>query len=471
MTYSIIKKSQLEGTKRIDAEYYQPEFLHAVELIKSKAYDRLGDIITILADYHANGSYEILRKNVQLSRNPDYALMVRAVDLQTNNYEDNVRYVSKPAYEFLKKTKIIGGEIIIDKIGNAGEVFLMPNLDRPVTLGMNLFMLHLKNEYSPVYVYLFLTSKYGRSIILQRVTGTAPTSIDKESVRGILIPQPSKEVVKQVNSIILDYFQALKDSTNYYQQAEELLLEELEINKLNLENQLSYVINLSDCGQKKRWDADYFQPKYTILLDYLKKNCNAVPLGELVNIKKGIEPGADEYFNPSFAGATDCREGKPFIRVSNMSKNGINDNNQQYLRERLYQELKNDYEPKKGEILLTKDASVGVAYYLKEDIEGIISGGILRLKLKDKNIEPEYLTLCLNSIIGQMQAERDSGGSVIAHWKPEQIKNVLIPVLPKETQLKIGNLVRQSFVARKKAKELLNKAKREVENLIEKVGE
>ena len=27
MTYSIIKKSQLEGALRLDAEYYQPEFL------------------------------------------------------------------------------------------------------------------------------------------------------------------------------------------------------------------------------------------------------------------------------------------------------------------------------------------------------------------------------------------------------------------------------------------------------------
>ncbi len=89
------------------------------------------------------------------------------------------------------------------------------------------------------------------------------------------------------------------------------------------------------------------------------------------------------------------------------------------------------------------------------------------MKLKSE-IESEYLALCLNSIIGQMQAERDAGGSVIAHWKPEQIKNILIPILPKTTQQKIAELVQKSHESRKKAKELSEEAKRKVEEMIEK---
>jgi len=68
-----------------------------------------------------------------------------------------------------------------------------------------------------------------------------------------------------------------------------------------------------------------------------------------------------------------------------------------------------------------------------------------------------------------MQIERDAGGSVIVHWKPEQIKNLQVPILAKVTQQKIADLVRQSHEARKKVKELLERAKREVEDLIETV--
>ena len=174
-------------------------------------------------------------------------------------------------------------------------------------------------------------------------------------------------------------------------------------------------------------------------------------------MKKGFEPGSEAY----------QEEGKLFIRVSSISKLGIDDKDQKYLSEDLYQKLKTDYEPRVGEILLTKDATPGIAYVVKEPIEGVISGGIIRLKIKE-NVDSEYLALCANSIVGRMQVERDAEGSVIAHWKPEQIRYILIPVLPKSTQQKIAELVRKSHEAREKSKELLEEAKRKVEEMIEK---
>ncbi len=66
-----------------------------------------------------------------------------------------------------------------------------------------------------------------------------------------------------------------------------------------------------------------------------------------------------------------------------------------------------------------------------------------------------------------MQVERDCGGSVILHWKPEQVKRLQIPLLPLSIQQEISSLVQQSHEARKKAKELLEIAKRAVEIAIE----
>ncbi len=227
------------------------------------------------------------------------------------------------------------------------------------------------------------------------------------------------------------------------------------------------IIQKSQLEGAMRIDAEYYQPKYAIIEEKIKKH-NAHKLGDLVSLKKGIEVGAEEYQEPSFAEALAGEGRKIFIRVSSMTKFGIIESDQKYLSDKLYESLKENFEPKRGEILLTKDATLGVACVLKENIQGIISGGTLRLKLKDAEVEAEYLALCLNSIIGQMQAERDAGGSIIAHWKPEQIKNVLVPILSKEIQQKISDLVRKSHEARKKSKELLEEAKRKVEEIIEK---
>ena len=130
------------------------------------------------------------------------------------------------------------------------------------------------------------------------------------------------------------------------------------------------------------------------------------------------------------------------------------------------------YQPKKDEILLSKDATTGIAYYLNEEPKQmIVSGGILRLKILSQKILPEYLTLALNSVIVQKQIERDVGGSVINHWRPDQVKSTIIPILGNAKQKEIKELIEQSFFYRKQSNSLLEIAKRGVEIAIEKSEE
>ena len=140
---------------------------------------------------------------------------------------------------------------------------------------------------------------------------------------------------------------------------------------------------------------------------------------------------------------------------------------EKYISEELYAEIK-EYQPQKGEILLSKDATPGIAYHLSAEPEKMIpAGGILRLKTKTDKIGNEYLTLVLNSILTQEQINRDVGGSVILHWRPDQVAGTVIPILHQEKQAEIQQKVIESFNFRKHAKDLLEHAKRAVEIAIE----
>ena len=97
----------------------------------------------------------------------------------------------------------------------------------------------------------------------------------------------------------------------------------------------------------------------------------------------------------------------------------------------------------------------------------IPAGGILRLKSKTDKIGNEYLTLVLNSILTQEQVKRDVGGSVILHWRPDQVAGTVIPILHQEKQVEIEQKVVESFNLRTRAKDLLEHAKRAVEVAIE----
>ncbi len=153
---------------RFDAEYYSPEYLEAEKLVKSKPNQELRNLISILTDYHANGSYETLRNNVQLLDYPDYALMIRTVDFERDDFEHDVKYISEHAYNFLKKTQIFGKEIVINKIGNAGKVYVVPPLKRKVSLGMNQFMIRPNENIVDGYLYVYLSCKYGSRLLQQK---------------------------------------------------------------------------------------------------------------------------------------------------------------------------------------------------------------------------------------------------------------------------------------------------------------
>lgn len=151
----------------------------------------LGELIDILTDYHANGSYKVLKKNVELKCAEDFAWMVRSTDFE-NNFQNEKRYITKAAYEFLKKSRIFGGEIIMSKIGNAGKIYLMPEITRPCSLAMNLFLIRInRTRASNKYVYRYLKSRRGETQILSKLKGVATQTITKENVRSLRIPMTS----------------------------------------------------------------------------------------------------------------------------------------------------------------------------------------------------------------------------------------------------------------------------------------
>jgi len=152
------------------------------------------EIISILTDYHANGSYKILKDNVELLDFKEYALMIRTTDLENNNFIKGVKYINEKAYNFLKKTKIFGGELIINKIGSAGNVYLMPYLNIPVSLGMNQFMIRLKKDYSNIFYYKLLTTEYYTNVIKSNVQGAVTKTITKEAIKNIDIIIPPIEL-------------------------------------------------------------------------------------------------------------------------------------------------------------------------------------------------------------------------------------------------------------------------------------
>lgn len=174
-----------------------------------------GDIIELLTDYHANGSYKLLKEHVELLDNENYAWMIRSTDFE-NEFKNNFKYINEKAYNFLEKTKIFGNEIIMSKIGNAGKIYLMPVVNRPVSLAMNLFLIRVKEKLAiSSYVYRFLLTNIGQKQINERCKGAATQTITKDNVRSIKIYLPNTLSEQQK---IVEKLDALQEQTKQLEQ-------------------------------------------------------------------------------------------------------------------------------------------------------------------------------------------------------------------------------------------------------------
>lgn len=310
---------------------------------------------------------------------------------------------------------------------------------------------------SPEYLAAFLSCKFGVQDIKRRARQSInQTNVNPEEVKQIFIPMFSSGLQSRVTDNFDRGYDLLLTSKDLYSQAESLLTSNLGLDDLCLSTESNNIKSFkSSFLSTGRLDAEYYQPKYDELIDKIKRSSYEV-LANLVDIQKSIEPGSDAY----------QESGIPFYRVSNLTKFGLTQPDI-HLDKHKYIDIIN---PEKDTILLTKDGTVGVAYKVTENIGGITSGAVLHLNIKkDKKfaVLPDYLTLVLNSKVVKLQAERDAGGSIIQHWKPSEIEEVVIPLLEMEIQKQISDLIQKSFQLKIESEQLLEDAKSLVEYAIE----
>jgi type I restriction enzyme, S subunit len=158
----------------------------------------LGEILELITDYHANGSYETLKENVELLERKDFAIMIRTTNFEQNDFSINLKYINEDAYYFLKKSTVYPGDIIMNKIANAGSVYFMPNLYRPVSLAMNLFLLRVNRQKANQH-FIFYYLKINESYVKQFAEGSVTKTITKNAVRNLVIRKPS---IEKQNSIV-----------------------------------------------------------------------------------------------------------------------------------------------------------------------------------------------------------------------------------------------------------------------------
>ena len=456
MNYSIIPLSRVRAdSARIDAEHYQEVYLTNQAKLSSFGATSLKHLLSMPV---------VTGHTPSMESHSYYGGRTRFI--KTDNLrefritQDFRHYLSESGNAAIRRSELRPKDLIVAIIGAdykiVGRAAVVREKDLPANINQNIALIRPQDHQSSEFLCAYLNSKIGRHALWYLSRQTEQVNLNCREIEEVLVPQLSGSLIRAIESTYNVAIQFEDESETAFAEAHSILLSELGLDDWQPKHQPSFVTSYSEASQAGRLDADYFQPKY----DGIFASIESYPggwdtLGNLVMIRKGVEVGSREYID----------EGVPFVRVSNLSPFEISE--EKYVSEELCALIK-QHQPEQGEILFSKDATPGIAHYLRGQPQRLIpSSGILRLKSKTDKMVPECLTLALNSILTKQQAERDVGGSVILHWTPAQIARVAIPILVEEAQIQIQQLAVEGSTLHQQSKRLLECAKRAVEIAIE----
>lgn len=161
---------------------------------------RIADYTEIVTDYVANGSFASLKENVTYFEDPNYAVLIRLTDYN-RGFDGQFVYIDERAYNFLSKTQLFGGEIIISNVGaNVGTVFKAPYLRKKMNLGPNSIM--VKTKGNDDFYYYWFSSPNGQESIKSILSGSAQPKFNKTSFRNLELPIPPLNEQKAIAHIL-----------------------------------------------------------------------------------------------------------------------------------------------------------------------------------------------------------------------------------------------------------------------------
>ena len=145
-------------------------------------------------------------------------------------------------------------------------------------------------------------------------------------------------------------------------------------------------------------------------------------------------------------------EGVPFLRVTDITKSN---ESKKFISKEEHKELVKRCKPEKGDVLYTKNGTIGIAKMIDWDYEFSIFVSLALLKPKEQILTGKYLEHFLNSDLAMSQAKAHSKAGTITNLHLIEIKQFQIPLPPLTIQKQIVEKIEAERALVKSAKKLI----------------
>jgi len=310
------------------------------------------------------------------------------------------------------------------------------------------------NEADPYFLLAYLNSVPGLLCMLRRQRGAIQMGLNMEDLRTIPIPRFEEAVELEIAENVKTAHRKVLAFRERYNIAKKLFESKLGLDKLASQKPLGYsarfsAVDWSETFAAGRVDAQCFAPDALFYQNWLHTHAQCDRLSLLLrSTAKGRQQ--DDRAD----GSTD------YCSIKHIDGREIVDASTCFSQPGTPLARSNDL------LLAITGATIGKIGIVKRYECLAFSGDLLCLRTGEL-IDPHYLLLVLDHIVGQVQFNRWITGSTNGHLAPRDVARVLVPRLSDETEARIAELVKGSFSTRQESEQLLEQAKSHVEQLIE----
>lgn len=420
-------------------------------------YCRLEMITSLITDYVANGSFASLKENVRTYKEKNYALFIRTVDF-SNNFTKDLTYIDEKSYEFLEKSKLFGGELMLSNIGaSIGKVFKIPKFNTPMSLAPNSIILKFYYDTTLNFFEFVFKSFVGQKYLEKLTAGAAMPKFNKTDLRNMVVPVPP-----------LSEQQRIVDSIESYNTIINILESNIDSVKNTISVVKSKILDLAIRGKLVPQDPND-EPASVLLERIRTEKEELIKQGKIKRNKKEsvIFKGCDNSYYEKIGDTITCiDDGLPFeipdnwtwVRLSSVSNivmgsspkgNSLCFDNQYlefhqgkiYFSEK-YIKCSNQYTKEitktapKNSVLLCVRAPVGEVNITNREI--CIGRGLTAI-YPFSDIQTEFLFYWLQPF-KQILIDKATGSTFIA-ITADTVRNLLVPLPPTTEQQLILNCI------------------------------
>ncbi|MDP1815430.1 MAG: restriction endonuclease subunit S [Leadbetterella sp.] len=243
-------------------------------------------------------------------------------------------------------------------------------------------------------------------------------------------------------------------------------IHEIELPPLETQKRIAEILDTADALRRndeellKKYE-DLAQAIFIDMFGDPVKNEKGWEVRKLGEISTKITDGT--HITPKYK-----NEGIIFLSAKNIKKFKLNDDSPKFIGEDEHEELKKRCSVEKGDILLTKSGSLGMAAMNNFNFEFSIFESLALIKYSREKVIGKFLLHFLNTPSTQFQFNKMTKGVGVKHLHLNDIRNVLIVLPPISLQNNFAEIIFSVELQMEKIRENLNKTTIIFNSLIQK---